>query len=267
MTDDSTGGGSTATITDGFGFGGSTTNVQPTSEPPVKVEDSTPQKEDGQVSAKPEKPEEQPEKPKEQILEKKAEKSHTLIVDMLEEKFQQLKEGGVKDSELKDWFSKHPDLADRANRSKRVKEDFRALMDKEIPATESEAPAESKPITLQDLQRYDEERETKILVKAMQRERENLISDFASKHNVVDKDVDSLKRNAEALYKANPDWEYADAVAGSYAILNPRKGSPTNFSVPTGGGTKAPEATSSKLDVSGGVQLMSASEFSGGQLK
>lgn len=282
MNEDNKGGGSTvATIDDGFGFNGGTTKAQSPTAVPPKAEEPTPQKEDGKVSDVPkeevEKSKEVEKKVEEKTFEKKAEEKHTLVIDLLDEKFQQLKAGKMTDLELKEWFGKHPELAETAGRSKRLKEDYRTLMEKEIPTevVDDKSPAKAakqdkdeadKPLTLKDLQRYDDEREAKLLSKTVQRERENQLVDFAVKHKVLDKDVDSLKRNAEALFRVNPEWDYSEAVQSAYNALNPRKSSPTNINIASGS-SKTADQVATKFDAARGEQLLSASEFSGGQLK
>lgn len=277
MDGENIGGGSTVTaIDDGFGFNGSTTKVQSPTAVPPKAEEPTPQKEDGQVSDIP-KEEEKPEKIEKdtKTFEKKAEEKHTLVIDLLEEKFEQLKLGKMTDLELKEWFASHPELADAAGRSKRLKEDYRSLMEKEVSEETIEKPKvetqvnkeeEEKPLTLKDLQKYDEEREAKLLSKTVQRERENQLTDFAIKHKVLDKEVDSLKRNAEALFKVNPEWDYTTAVQSAYNALNPQKNSPININIASGG-SKSPDQVNTKMDALKGEQLLSAAEFSGGQIK
>ncbi len=196
---------------------------------------------------------------------------------MLQDKLKQANDGQLDKKELQEWFKSHPELADTANRSKRVKEQYRELM--EAPITQQEASKETtpkkglakeeseedRPLTIRELKKYDEERETRILEKALASQREDKYTSFAEKHKVVDDDASALKRNAEALFKANPDWSYDQALQGAYNTINPRKGRPNNIST---GNLPAPESMVTKIDASAGsVQLISSSEFSGGQIK
>ena len=115
-------GGSTTVVNDGFGFGGTAT-IQPASEP-LKAEDSAPEKGGEQVLDKDAKTELQPkeEAPKEEkVIEKPADTAHRAVIDMLEDKLKQVNTGKMDEKELKEWFKTHPELADTANRSKRIK--------------------------------------------------------------------------------------------------------------------------------------------------
>jgi len=249
--------------------GGTANDLSQASEPP-KAEDLPPQDAGKAVSPNPEKEtpevpnkeqkEETPDKP---IFQKEALKAHEQVIDLLEEKFTQLKEGELDEETLKEWFVKNPSFADTANRSKRLKEDYRTLMEKPVEAQE-ERPSGEKPLTLKDLQQYDADREARVLAKAQERERDGQFTDFAVKYKVVDADAEQLRRNAEALYKANPEWDYPKAVSMAYATINPQKSSPVNISANS---LKAPENKSARVDATQGIQLVSASKFSGGQLQ
>lgn len=271
---------SVTTVSDGFGFGGDTSNVvAPASVPPIKVEDSAPDKKgDGQVLVKEETKEEVKTETKQdegKIFQKKASEKHEQVIDLLADKLEQFKSGKVDGTELKEWFTAHPELAETANRSKRVKDDYRLLMEKSVATQESQPGKDQKdedeirPMTLADLKAYDSEREAITLAKVLQSERQRDFTEFAVEHKVFDQDAEALKRNAEALYKANSEWDYSQAVQAAYNALNPRKASPANVSAPTGGVTMANETVAPKVDASSreGVQLMTASEWSGGQLK
>jgi len=189
--------------------------------------------------------------------------THEQVIDLLQEKFAQLKKGNLSEESLKDWFTKNPNFADTANRSKRLKEEFRQLMEKPVESSPSDS-SEDKPLTIKDLEKYDEARETRILAKAQQREQEKEFTEFAVAHKVVDADAVQLKRNAEALYKANSDWSWQDAIKAAYPTVNTPKGSSVN--APTSN-FKAPEVMGQKQDATQGIQLISWDKFSGGQVK
>lgn len=268
---------SVATITDGFGFGdGKTSNVQPSSIPPEKAENSHSKTEDGQILAKETAPEleeseeQKEEKQKPESFEKQADDARARTIDLLEEKLQDNKDGKMSDLELIQWFDKHPEFGTIANSAKRIKEDYRALKTR-VKTPESQFKKEEKrddkkdpfdrPLTLRDL----EERDHRLLEQQLIRERKNQIKEFAIKHKIVDEKFEQLQRNAEALQKANPEWGYSEAITASYNTIKTLKGSPVNIATPN---TKAPEMVSTKIDASvGGIQLITASEFSGGQLK
>jgi len=272
--DDNKSGGSQTEVSEGFGFGG-TTNVQKGSEP--QNAEGSHQDRGEQVETQPNQVEDLNEPQKEvepakedKVFKKQAEDNRRMVIDMLEEKFQQVQKGSLSEDQLKQWFSQHPELGETANRSKRVKEKYRELMSKPSQEkAEVAEPGEDQPLTLKELKTYlhdfEEEREAKYLSKQLAKERDDHIENFAEKHQVLDSNFDSLKRNADALFKANPDWTYERAVQSAYYTINPQKGSSVNITTKT---MAAPEAQSTKVDATtpGGVQLISASEFSGGQL-
>ena len=243
-----------------------------TASVPQQAEDLPPQEEGkavSQTSEKVEAKEQEPEAktPQEPTINNEGSKAHTQVIELLQDKFEQLKEGKLTEEELKEWFGKHPDFADTANRSKRIKEDFRELMENQAtePKPEKvEAKSDEKPLTIKDLEKYDAEREERLIAKAQERERHNQLTEFAVKNKLVDDQVTMLERNAAALYKANPEWDYGTAVKAAYAVVNPQKGSPVNVA---GSSLKSPESYESKFDATRGGELISASKFSGGQIK
>ncbi len=260
---------------DAFGFGGGTTTEEKGSTPPV-AESS--HQEGSELKTQPEKAEglnvETPKPEDEKIFKKQAEDNRKLVIDMLEDKFQQLKDGRLKSDELKKWFSTHGEIAETANRSKRVKDRYRELMDTAVE-TQKEIPPETieteEPLTRKELEatlaKFSEEQNIRNVSRSIIQERENQLENFAIEHKVLDKSFDSLKRNADALFKANPDMDYPDAVKAAYHAFNPQKSSPVN--IPTSQ-IQPPEGTQNeKFDATapGGIQLISAAEFSRGQLK
>lgn len=258
-----------------FGFTGGTTTKDEGSTPPV-AESS--HQEGSELKTQPEKAEELnvPKPEEEKIFKKQAEDNRKLVIDMLEDKFQQVKSGKLSQDELKKWFSTHGEIAETANRSKRVKDRYRELMDtavetpREIPQETSEVITE-EPLTRKELEatlaRFNEEQSIKNISRSIVQERETQLEDFAIVHKVLDKNFDSLRRNADALFKANPEMDYSEAVTAAYHAFNPQKSSPVN--IPTSQ-IQAPETLQTeKFDATapGGIQLISAEEFSRGQLK
>lgn len=291
-------GGSSQIAGDAFGFsGGGTATVQQQGSTPPKAENSHQNDGSEQVqSTQPNEAEElnvsstevqQPQTQAQEngkVFKKQAEDNRKMVIDMLEDKFMQLQDGRLKESDLKSWFVAHPELAETANRSKRVKDRYRELMEKPVTRSTSEnvtipdsqissetsEELENKPLTQKDLAitlaKFNEEQEIKLATKLITKERQDFIEGFAEKHQVLDKDFTVLQRNADALFKANPEWDYSEAVRAAYATVNPSKGTPVqvpNTQMP------APEMVQSKVDASipGGIQLMSSEEFSGGQIK
>lgn len=270
MSDTNSGGSATIPLP---GMSGGTANISTPESTPPKTEENLPPQDAGKeisstpnVDAKPAEKAVAKQENSTPTFQKEADEAREQVLDLLQEKFTQLKEGELNEEDLKAWFTKNPSFADTANRSKRLKEDFRNLMEKSNgqPATESKATPEDKPLTLKDLQAYDQEREARVLAKAQEREQQREFTDFAVKHKVVDADAKQLKINADALYKANPEWDYAKAVSTAYSTINPQKSAPTNISANSLG---APESQDTKIDATKGVQLISAAKFSGGQLK
>lgn len=264
-----------------FGLGGTTTKQDSAPQssggltPNDGGEQNTQPNEAGELNVpSTESTQEEAQKPEDgKIFKKQAEDNRKMVIDMLEDKFQQLSTGKIKDSDLKQWFSSHSELAETANRSKRVKDRYRELMEKPLevlPSDETILDEEEKPITPKELARILEEhgaeQEARILSKTLIQDREKTFESFAVSKRVVDQDVDVLKRNAEALYKVNPEWDYQDALAAAYHTITPSKGKPVNIAPSS---TPAPDLNQIKIDATapGGVQLISFEEFSGQRKK
>lgn len=266
---DNTSGGSQHVI-DMPGLGGTTQSIQQGSTLP-QAESSVQEKGEQVIDTQP-KTEELDEPKKEEpatIFKKQSEDHRRMVIDMLEDKFRQVKDGTLSEMELKQWFVKHPELGETANRSKRVKTSYRELMERPMTETPQEE-VEDTPLTAKDLakhlEKFQEESEVRLLSKQLILERSNQLDDFAEKHKLVDDDYDSLKRNSDALFKANPDWDYTQAVRAAYNAIRPSKNS--TVSIPKSQ-IATPDIQNNKIDATnpGGVSLMSASEFTGGQIK
>lgn len=178
---------------------------------------------------------------------RKAETAHRQVVDMLEEKFSDLEAGKLTEGELKEWFKNHPEIAETADRSKRMleggvelKSKYRSLMAKAGPIVKNTAPKENeemendegtdeKPLTRKEFLQALEERETRILEKTMQAQRDTSIKEFAIGKGLKDEDYTRFKKTVDALYKANDDWSVEEAMGAAYAALNPSKGQAMNI--------------------------------------
>lgn len=183
---------------------------------------------------------EETQKTDEQIKIVKDYKAHKMTIDLLEEKFNNLKDGRIEDSELREWFDEHPEFADMANRSKRIKNDFRSLMEREParkydPDLDAKRKAQTKdeeeiddnnkslPLTEERLKKILEERDNKILEKSLVQVKESEIEEYAVSRDIKDDSYEKLKKTAEAIYKANPDMEFKDAIKVAGQGLFPTK--------------------------------------------
>lgn len=239
---------------------------------PQEAESSQP-KEGGEQVLAAEKKEEIAEQPakgeqvEEKSFQKQASEAHRMVIDLVEEKLDQVDQGLMDEEELREWFNSHQEFANVADRSKRLKERYRGFM--EAPATKAETKVEAKiapeerPITLADLKKYDEERESRLLAKTLSIAQERNFEKFAAAHKMVDDRAAALKRNAEALFKANPDWSYDEALESAYAAIEKPKGKPVNLATVTTSTVNTELAQSEKVDATKGVSLWTKEEFFG----
>lgn len=184
---------------------------------------------------------------------RKAENAHRQVVDMLEDKFADLDAGKLTESELKEWFKNHPEIAETADRSKRMleggvelKSKYRSLMakaakdsavsKKSVSSREvddsnesEEQDDEDRPLTRKEFLQALEERETRILEKSMQVQRDSAIKEFAVGKNLKDESYTRFKKTVDALYRANEDWSVEEAMQAAYTALNPSKNASVNI--------------------------------------
>ena len=285
-------------VSSAFGLPPETTPVQPpvedktptaTNALPPKEEGSAP-KEQGPVLPKEQTGSEEGPKPESQdkLFKNKAEQSHKLVIDLLEDKFSQLSNGRIDDGELRSWFDSHPDLADTANRSKRVKDRFRSLMErdeaakynpeikekrvaqtrpdvKEInDAKPKENSLDGKPITYSDLEKFFDSREDKFLEKTISKQREESLEAYAASHQILDEEYRKFSEATKALYKTNSDWTFQDALDAARRALYPTKGAQT---VVPGARPLIPEELVEKIDMTKPTELFSKDEFFGRKAK
>jgi hypothetical protein len=212
-------------------------------------------------------------------LEKKLSESHRHTIDLMEEKFADLTNGRIEDEELRKWFTDHPDLADLANRSKRLKDGYRSLMDRnpevrrgdktvdktveevdDVETPKSPTP-DDRPLTVAEYRKLQEEQETRILEKTLTRERNAKLEEFAVARNVKDDAFTKLKTYADALFKSDNSFEnYEEAMEAAYRVIIGSKGNTVNI---TGNSATSNGFKEDKIDATKGIQLMSREEVFG----
>lgn len=164
-------------------------------------------------------------------LVRQAQESHRQVIDLIADKFQDLDGGRLTQDQLNDWFSRNPEFAQVANKSKRVKERFRSLMSSKPEAAakvetdekKSSDQGEDKPLTRKDLKNILEDNSTQTAKKLMLREREETAEKYAGKYKIQDQDFNRFKTVAEKLYEANDEWDWNDALEASHRALVPSK--------------------------------------------
>ena len=216
----------------------------------------------------------------------KADTAHKQVIELIADKFKLLEDGRLEDGELRKWFLDHPEFSDTANRSKRMKDQFRSLMerspevrrgdkavdkvseDEEVDDQEEKPkiPTGDKPITASDLSKLLDERDERLMEKSLTKERENKAETFAEKHQVLDDEYKNLRKNADALFEANDDWTYEKALEMALITLRPSKDKPLNTATPDSiKGTQG--KPSEKLDLTKATPLMTEEEFLGKRIK
>lgn len=171
------------------------------------------------------------------VSQQEVEAAKRMVIDTVEDKFRDLANGRLSGPELRQWFVEHPEVAETASKAKRVKEAYRTFMSTaETPVsvkeedTLPEVKSEEKPVTLKEIEKMLNERETKILESRMLKERDKLTEDFASQRGIVDEEYTRLKATADALYKTQ-DWEYSDALEAAQRALFPQKPKPVQVPI------------------------------------
>ena len=202
----------------------------------------------------------------EKEYQKKALDAHKATVDLLEDKFASLKSGKYTNQELREYFDKNPHLADIANRSKRVKNDFRSLMTEADPQLAK--PEATKEMPGLDMNEVVEKVKKSLAEDRIKSEYDSTITQFAVAKRIVDKDFEMLKVNAEALYNANKSygWDINRSLNTAYTALFVSKGEPVNMPSASSA-TSVANAEGQKIDMTKGVQLMTMEEFSGQKRK
>lgn len=269
-------------VSEGFGFGGtSEKTVTPsvpaqegTKESPLAVPDNQ----------EPAKETEQPViKNESTSSDSKAREAHRQVIDLLSEKFADLKNGRTDDMELREWFDQHPEFADVANRSKRVKDEFRSLMSRDqsaannpdIKSRRDEQTQEGgediddldKPLTLKDLVAYQNEMEERTLERTLERDRDERAENFAAQRNIVDDQFVKFREAAEVLTLVNPDWSFEEAMEAAQRALYAQKGSPMDISTNHASNASPQSAADSRVDMTESTPLMSWEDFTGKQVK
>jgi hypothetical protein len=237
MSEDTTGGGSM--IIDDvhvIGMNGGTPQQEPVMQAGPN-DSEEPKAKEGDLS----KDETQPEKGDDlEKYRKKATDSHKQVIELIEDKFKLLENDRLTDEELRTWFLDHPEFSDTANRSKRMKDKYRSLMErspevrrgeKTLPKVdesdeEVKTPSGDRPLTATELMKLLDEREDRLLERSMVKERDSKLIDYAAQHNIVDDEYNKLKANADALFAVNKDWTYEQAVEKAHLTISESKGKP-----------------------------------------
>ena len=216
----------------------------------------------------------------------KADTAHKQVIELIADKFKLLEDGRLEDGELRKWFLDHPEFSDTANRSKRMKDQYRSLMERspevrrgdkavekvseneEVDDTEEKPkiPTGDKPVTANDLAKLLDERDERLMEKSLIKERDSKAETFAEKYQVVDDEYKNLRKNADALFEANDDWTYEKALEMALITIRPSKDKPLNTATPDSiKGTQG--KPSEKLDLTKATPLMTEEEFFGKWIK
>lgn len=260
----------------GFSDGDATGTTKTTAEPELVPESTDIQEEEGTTPAADDSADDtstseeagtsESEQDKEER--KRLEDAHVLIVNTIEDQFKSLDKGEMTPAELKMWFEKNPEFADVANRSKRMKERYRGFIESskdlstDTPSTEK---PESKPLTIEDLKAYEQEREASLLKKQYERQNNETLTTFAVDRGIKDDEVQKLRTTADALLATNDEWSYKNALEAAHRALYGNKSAPVG--VPSGRSSATPTTPtpqpSAGMDGANWVEAVSAKDFMG----
>jgi len=251
-------------LANGFGFGPDEDTTPTTNTPEVETDIPATQDSPAEVDA----PTDDTSKEVEAVTVDKAEKArleeaHKLIIDTIEDKFTDLNAGKLSPLELEHWFKENPEFADVANRAKRVKESYRRFIEtpRETPTTEAPVIPEDKPLTIKDLQAYDQQREDALLKKQYEKANAASFEKYVTTYDIKGEPADKLRTVADTLYKANDEWSFDDALQAAHRALYDGKRTPVGLPA----GSTIPQAPSAsqeeKVDLSQRSQIISLSDF------
>jgi len=180
------------------------------------------------------KADEEPEKPavdeQSKLINKKYEFTKKLLIDNIEEKFEDLRSGKIDKETLKEWFDKKPEMAEIANRSKRIKEEYR-LFTKDIETEQAKLHAESGDLDEKISQLVDQKLSQQKQQLELERKKQEAI-EFASQNNIKDDNYKKLLENASALQGVNKDWSFRMCLEKANLLVNPIK--PKGITLPMG---------------------------------
>ena len=169
-----------------------------------------------------------------------------ILIDELEERFTMFASHQITADQLKAWIDKRG-LHETADRSKRVKEDYRDFMKsfaQTSPATaKTEIPEDFDSVLDQKLDAKIQER----IQKQEEFKRDETAKLYAQEFKFQDKEYESLVKNAAALQSTNPTWSYTDSLQAAHRVLRP-----TRQNIPLPPGVNAPhlQNTDEKVDLS-----------------
>jgi len=261
---------------DAFGFGGEVTMTTPegTVDATTPTEGETVQTNPSDVTAegttesvpqKTEQPTGESEPTAEDTTVSEDSSERRMVIDTIETKLDKFDQGNLSKEELEAFFTENEEIARIANKSKRVKERYRAFTEGNHPKLKEETPAREEalkeevptlaadaPLTAKDLENFFEKREAERIERTLKGERRQAFERFATNHNVVDAEATSLEKTANALMQVHADWEYGEALKAAYrANGGELKPKPVQV-VGRGLASEAPVDPDEKVDLSEG---------------
>lgn len=196
-----------------------------------------------------------------------------MVIDTIERQLDQFDQGILSAEDLQKFFSDKPEVANIANKSKRVKERYRSFsegthprlqINEDVsPVKEDESlPTTEKPLTLKDLDAYFSQKEGALFEKQLKAEKEKQFITFASERGIVDKEAEALQTTAKALADVHSEWTYDQALDAAYRAIQPA-GKPKPVHVINGGGLREEQVHTNEesIDLSKTSWSMDAKSF------
>lgn len=166
-----------------------------------------------------------------------------MVIDSIEREFNRLDAGKLSPEELAEYL-KRPEIAEIADKSKRMKERYRDFIGKfdrgeyqkireeDAGTTTKTEPQTEKERMLEYLREHDAQRERDLIERKLQEERNLQSEKFAAERGIKDEDFKRFEKTAKVLFETNEGWSYTDALDAANRALFRTKGSPTM--VPSG---------------------------------
>lgn len=159
-------------------------------------------------------------------LEKANEKLHLALLDAITDKFDDLSHGRITKEELKQWLDKNPTYHEKADRSKRLKQQYRAFMEEvktPVPPTPT-APADMSTLVAElvqkELARRDNEKNEQLLNQSL--------DSYASSKSLKGDSYELFKKNVQALKSVHTSVSSQDIFEMAHRATVPLKSTGVN---------------------------------------
>lgn len=175
---------------------------------------------------------------------------HLAMLDTIAEKFDDLSNNKITKDQLKAWLDKNPLYHEKANKSQRLKHEYRDFMASlptaaETTTTSTAAPTNIDEIVAQAVQKALAAKETEKSEQTFS----TTMNTFASSKGLKGESYDMFQKNVTALRQVHSGAAYDSVLDMAYRATVPFKG--TGVVLPTQSGVAPSNVPNSVVDLSG----------------